>query len=90
MSICDANVRCRCMTLDIIRTWSFGHDSDITNESNADFTYKLFEAFDTASPGLVDMQETWVKRFMASKIPLSMLASFDDNLKEIDKMQQVS
>lgn len=78
------------MTLDIIRTWSFGHDSDIISESRSDFTYKLFEAFDTASPGLVDMQESWVKRFLASKIPLSILASFDENLKEIYKMQQVS
>lgn len=78
------------MTLDVIRTWTFGHDSDIVNESNSDFTYKLFEAFDTASPGLVDMQETWIKRFIASRIPLSLLAPFDDCLKEICKMQQVS
>jgi hypothetical protein len=77
------------MTLDIIRTFSFGHESDVINKSDSDFKYKLFEAFDNASPGLVDMQESWTKRFIASKIPLSILAAFDDNLKEIHKMQQV-
>jgi hypothetical protein len=78
------------LTLDIIRVWSFGHDSNIINESRSDFTYKLFEAFDSASPGLVDMQESWIMRFVASVVPLNIIGLVDDNLKEIWKMQQVS
>ncbi|PKX89191.1 cytochrome P450 [Aspergillus novofumigatus IBT 16806] len=80
----------RCMAIDIMMRFAFGNESDAINETPGTFIATFLTAFDAASHTLADTQENPVKRFVAGKIPLSLVAKVDKNIRVIYKLQDTA
>ncbi|EAW25749.1 cytochrome P450 [Aspergillus fischeri NRRL 181] len=80
----------RCMAIDIMMRFAFGNESDAINETPGTFKATFLTAFDAASHTLADTQENPVKRFVAGKIPLSLVAKVDKNIRVIYKLQDTA